>query len=311
MPILKVFGGYNTRAPAKLSEKIVEKSAIKIGLALGGGAARGFAHIGVIKMLEANNIKPDIVVGTSAGAMVGALYAGGLDAQSIQLISDELDVKVFADWGLPRLGLLKGEYIAEYINNSLNNLPIEKLKIHFAALATDLQSGEVKLFQSGNTGDAVRASTAVPGVFQPPLINGRLYVDGGLVSPVPVQALKNMGANLIIAVDISTKPQYQPIDSIANILRQTISIMGEKISKNELKIADFLITPDTPYIKSWDFNSRNLAIIEGERAALKVIPKIIDRLRNEGVLLNFVNNENNNLLMSTDKNRSSLSAKVM
>lgn len=250
----------------------------KIGLALGGGAARGFAHIGVIKMLESQGIVPDFIVGTSAGAVVGALYAGGNDAYAIQKIAIQLDEKIFADWTLGGRGLLKGEALQDYVNQQLNKRPLEKLNKPFAAVATDLNSGERVVFRTGDTGTAVRASAAVPGVFQPVQFRGHTYVDGGLTSPVPVQAAREMGADFVIAVDISSQANGQPIDSISAILWQTTTIMGGIISKNELRDADIVIRPKLPYVKSWDFTARHEAVLEGERAAQTALPAIRQKL---------------------------------
>lgn len=251
----------------------------KIGLALGGGAARGFAHIGVIKMLEAHDIVPDYVVGTSAGAVVGSLYAGGHDAFAMQKIAQQLDEKIFADWTLGGRGLLKGEALQDFINQHLNRRPLEKLNKPFATVATDLNSGERVVFRSGDTGMAVRASAAVPGVFQPTQFHGHSYVDGGLSSPIPVQAAREMGADIVIAVDISARPEGQPTDSLTAIIWQTTTIMGGVIGANELKGADIVIRPKLPYVKSWDFAARHDAMLEGERAALAALPAIRQKLR--------------------------------
>jgi NTE family protein len=164
---------------------------VKIGLALGGGAARGFAHIGVIKALEANGILADVVVGTSAGSVVGALYAAGNNAGALQKMAYAMDEAAISDWALPlfgtKSGVLKGVALQSYINKAVSNRPIEKLKLPFGAVASDLKTGQPILFTRGNTGQAVRASSAVPGVFQPVTIGTRTYVDGGLVAPVPVR----------------------------------------------------------------------------------------------------------------------------
>ena len=250
----------------------------KIALVLGGGAARGFAHIGVIKMLEAQGIVPDMIVGTSAGAVVGALYAGGFDAFAMQRIGQQLDESIFADWTLGGRGLLKGEALQDFINQHLKRRPIEKLNRPFAAVATDLNSGERTVFRSGDTGMAVRASAAVPGVFQPAQFNGHSYVDGGLTSPVPVQSAREMGADFIIAVDISARPNGQPVDSLSGILWQTTTIMGGVISRNELRDADIVIRPKLPYVKSWDFAARNDAMLEGEKATIAALPMIRQKL---------------------------------
>ncbi len=250
----------------------------KIGLALGGGAARGFAHIGVIKMLESQGIVPDYVVGTSAGAVVGSLYAGGYDAFAMQKIAVQLDEKIFADWTLGGRGLLKGEALQDFINQHLNKRPLEKLNKPFATVATDLNSGERVVFRTGDTGMAVRASAAVPGVFQPTQFRGRSFVDGGLTSPVPVQAAREMGADIVVAVDISDRPEGQPVDSLAAILWQTTTIMGGLIGANELKGADIVIRPKLRYVKSWDFTARHDAMLEGEKAALAALPNIKQKL---------------------------------
>ena len=250
----------------------------KIGLALGGGAARGFAHIGVIKMLESHGIVADLVVGTSAGAVVGSLYAAGHDAFAMQKIAQQLDEKIFADWTLGGRGLLKGEALQDFVNQHLGRRPLEKLNKPFATVATDLNSGERVVFRTGDTGMAVRASAAVPGVFQPTQFRGRSYVDGGLTSPVPVQAAREMGADIVIAVDISDRPEGQPVDSLGAILWQTTTIMGGIIGANELKGADVVIRPKLRYVKSWDFTARHDAMLEGERAAQAALPAIRQKL---------------------------------
>ncbi len=262
--------------PTAVVAPVVSKP--KIALALGGGAARGFAHIGVIKMLEAQGIVPDFVVGTSAGAVVGALYAAGYDAFAMQKIAQQLDEKIFADWTLGGRGLLKGEALQDFVNQQLQRRPLEKLNKPFATVATDLNSGERVVFRSGDSGMAVRASAAVPGVFQPAQFGGRSYVDGGLTSPVPVQAAREMGADLVIAVDISSRPEGQPVDSISAILWQTTSIMGGIIARNEMRDADIVIRPRLPYVKSWDFTARHDAMLEGERAALAAIPALRQKM---------------------------------
>lgn len=246
----------------------------KIALALGGGAVRGFAHIGVIKTLESHGIVPSIVVGTSAGSVVGALYAGGYSGFDLQKVAFGLEEGSVSDYALPNRGFIKGEQLQNYINKALQNRPIEKLNKTYAALTTDLQSGEAALFRRGNTGMAVRASSSVPGVFQPVAINGREYVDGGLSSPVPVKAARSLGADIVIAVDISSKPKNARINDSMDILLQTFSIMGQSISQYELAQADVVIRPNTAGIGSTDFEQKHQAIMEGERAALAALPLI-------------------------------------
>lgn len=256
---------------------------IKIGLALGGGAARGFAHIGVIKALEAQGIVPEIVVGTSAGSVVGALYASGKSGFALQKAALEMDEATISDWALPLFGktsgVLKGEALQNYVNKEVRNVPIEKLKLSFGAVATDLNSGKPILFQRGNTGQAVRASSAVPSVFQPVRIGANSYVDGGLVAPVPVRFAREMGADFIIAVNISTQTDAQAAVSSLEVLMQTFSIMGQRLNHYELKDADVVIQPGLGKMGSGDFNGRNLAILAGEQAAAAMMPQIKARLK--------------------------------
>jgi NTE family protein len=251
---------------------------VKIGLALGGGAARGFAHIGVIKALEAQGIVPDIIVGTSAGAVVGALYASGLSGFDLQKVALDIDEAQIGDWSLPDRGVFKGEALQNFVNRAVGNRPLEKLPRSFSVVATDLKSGESVLFRSGNTGMAVRASSAVPGVFQPVNINGRDYVDGGLVSPIPVRAARSLGANFVIAVDISANPRDARTSSTFEVLLQTFAIMGQSISRYEKTEANIVIRPVTAELPATDFAGRHRAVLEGEKAAAAAMTEIRDRL---------------------------------
>jgi NTE family protein len=263
---------------------------VRIGLALGGGAARGFAHIGVIKALEAQGIVPDIVVGTSAGSVVGAMYAAGNNGFKLNRMALEMDEAAISDWAIPLFakssGVLKGEAIQRYVNRAVRNVPIEKFPIAFGAVATDLNSGKPILFQRGNAGMAVRASSSVPGVFQPVKIGEHSYVDGGLVAPVPVRYAREMGADFVIAVNISADPDAQPATSSLDVVLQTFAIMGQTINRLEMKDADVVITPSLGAMKGNDFNGRNLAILAGEQATAAVLPDLRAKLKGkrEGAL---------------------------
>ena len=250
----------------------------RLALALGGGAARGFAHVGVIKALEAQGIVPDIVVGTSAGAVVGALYAAGHSGFELQRLVLQMEDGQFSDWSLPDRGVIKGEALQNFVNQAVGQRPLEKLGKLLAVVATDLHSGEPVVFRSGNTGMAVRASSSVPGLFQPVAINGREYVDGGLVSPVPVHTARTLGADFVIAVDISAKPQHGKTQSTIDVLLQTFAIMGQSISRYELPEADIVIRPYTPEISPTDFQGRHLAVLEGEKAVAAILPDLKARL---------------------------------
>lgn len=261
----------------------VAQRKVRIGLALGGGAARGFAHIGVIKALEAQGIYPEIVVGTSAGSVVGALYAAGNTAASLQKLALDMDEASISDWAMPLFskssGVLKGEALQAYVNKVVGQRPIEKLKLQFGAVAADLRNGQPILFQRGNTGMAVRASSSVPGVFQPVVIGSHTYVDGGLVAPVPVRFTREMGADFIIAVNISTQTEAQQATSSLEVMLQTFSIMGQRINQFELKDADIVIQPALGKMAGNDFGNRAKAIQAGERATNAVMAQIKSKLK--------------------------------
>ncbi len=253
-------------------------ASVKIGLALGGGAACGFAHNGVIKALEAQGIVPDIIVGTSAGAVVGALYANGLNGFELQKAAMDMDKGNVFDWNVSLRGPLKGEPLRNFVNDAVLNRPLDKLKRSFAVVATDLASGEMALFRSGDTGWAVQASAAVPGVFQPATINARDYVDGGLTSPVPVRATRRLGADFVIAVDISAKPRDGRAGNSFELILQTFAIMGQSISRNELAEAGIVIRPATADLSATSLEDRHRAVLEGEKAAAAVMAELKEKL---------------------------------
>jgi NTE family protein len=250
----------------------------RIALVLGGGAARGFAHVGVIKALEANGIRPDFVVGTSVGSLVGALYAAGYGGFDLQRIALTMDEGSLGDWTLPDRGVFKGEYLQTFVNQAVQNRPLERLNMPLGIVATDLRTGQAIVFRQGNAGMAVRASSSIPGVFQPVVIAGREYVDGGLVSPVPVQAARSMGADFVIAVDISNHPEFGNVRDTVGVLLQTFAIMGRGLVRHEAAGADIVLRPDIGGIRSTDFESRQRAIFEGERAVLRALVALQQKL---------------------------------
>lgn len=254
----------------------VAKRAPKIGLALGGGAARGFAHVGVIQVLEEAGLRPSYVAGTSAGSLVAAIYASGKTGAQLQQVSEAMEEVAIADWTLPLFnrGMLRGEALARYVNTQVGGRLIEALPISLGIVATDLNSGQAVLFQRGDTGTAVRASSAVPALFQPVKIAGREYVDGGLVSPVPVRYARQMGAELVIAVDISSAPENNPASDTLQVLLQTFAIMGKSINAFELPSADVVVRPVINGLSSSDFSSRKKSIEAGRQAMLQMLPQL-------------------------------------
>ena len=250
----------------------------RIGLALGGGAARGFAHIGVIQVLEESGIKPDLVVGTSAGSLVAALYASGKSGAELAELADSMDESALTDWAFPGRGLIRGEGLAKYVRDNTRGLQIEQMRVPLGIVATDLDSGEPILFQRGDPGVAVRASSAVPAVFQPVRIGLREYVDGGLVAPVPVRFARQMGADLVIAVDISAAPDGNPTGDAMRMLLQTFAIMGRSINAVELRDADVLLRPKLPHVSGTDFTVRKRAIQAGREAMQSQLALLRERI---------------------------------
>ncbi|HOB95693.1 MAG TPA: patatin-like phospholipase family protein [Aquabacterium sp.] len=250
----------------------------RIGLALGGGAARGFAHIGVIQVLEEAGIQVDLVAGTSAGSLVAALYAAGRNGAALAKQALAMDESAITDWAFPGRGLIRGEALARYVREATGNRTIEQLPLPLGIVATDLDNGAPMLFQRGDVGVAVRASSAVPAVFQPVKIGTREYVDGGLVSPVPVRFARQMGAELVIAVDISSPPDGNATGDPFKLLLQTFAIMGRSINQLELKDADLVIRPKLVGVSSADFTARQRAIDAGREAATAALPALRARL---------------------------------
>lgn len=250
----------------------------RIGLALGGGAARGFAHIGVLQVLEEAGISPDLVVGTSAGSLVAALYAAGLSGTELASVARHMDETALTDWAFPGRGLIRGEALARFVRERTGGRSIEQMKLPLGIVATDLDSGEPILFRSGDTGTAVRASSAVPAMFQPVRIRGREYVDGGLVSPVPVRFARQMGATLVLAVDISQAPEGGATGDPLRMLLQTFTIMGRSINRLELRDADLVLRPVLADVAGSDFRPRERAIAAGRTAALQQLPALRQRI---------------------------------
>jgi NTE family protein len=269
-----------TAAPTPPVLRPPERRVPRIGLALGGGAARGFAHVGVIQVLEEAGLPPQLVAGTSAGSLVAALYASGRSPQELRRIADTMEEAEITDWMLPLLnrGALRGEALARYVNTQVSGKSIEQMKLPLGIVATDLRTGEAVTFRRGNTGSAVRASSAVPAVFQPVRIGEHEYVDGGLVAPVPVRQAREMGANFVIAVDISSDPESNPAGDTFQILLQTFTIMGKSINQLALKEADVVVRPPLSGVKSADFSARRRSIEAGRVAMLAALPQLRSRL---------------------------------
>ena len=254
----------STKAPAPKPQPAAKPV---VALALGGGASKGFAHIGVIKVLRQNNIPIDMVTGTSAGAVVGSLYASGMSPDRLELEAEILEKADVVDLTLSTTGFIKGQKLQDYINRKVGGRAIQDLPVKFAAVATDFSSGKMVAFN--------RASVSIPNVFQPAVIGGHKYVDGGLSAPVPVTAARNMGANVVIAVDISARPAKLSTSGFFAYLDQSLNIMSVSALNQELSKATVVIKPKVQQLGAvGGFDQKHQAIKFGEEAARAALPQI-------------------------------------
>lgn len=248
-------------------------------LALGGGSARGFAHIGVLKSLDQAGLRPDVVVGTSAGALIGALYASGLSPWQIEEVAlriKDVEIADFASAG--KRGMLAGEALARVVNDLVKGARLEQFKTRFVAVSTDLKTGEMVLLRQGPAGEAVRASCSIPGVFVPTEVNGRELVDGGLVAPLPARVARQQGADMVLAVDIAARPKRHDLNGLYEVVLQSFEIMGRALADQDAAQADMVIRPDTGAWSSSDFSARREMIQAGYEATQRALPEIRKRL---------------------------------
>jgi NTE family protein len=258
----------------------------KVGLALGGGAARGLAHIGVLQVLQKEEIPIDMIAGTSAGAAIGAIYAQGKDASTIEKIVMDLDWRRLAslvDLALPRTGFIEGKKITALLRKIIgDDIKFDALKIPLACIATDIVTGEEVIIEEGSVLEAVRASISVPVIFTVAKWKGRYLVDGGLVNPVPVSVLKSMGADFIIAVNVIPDRAYQDKNgakelkklSIFGVIMQSMYIGSYSLVKHCLEGADIVVQPKVGHIGVGEFRRAQELILQGKLAAQESIPEI-------------------------------------
>jgi NTE family protein len=272
-----------SRSAASATSASQAASPGKIGLALGAGSARGFAHIGVLKALDEAGFKADVVAGTSAGSLVGVFYAAGFTPWQMEEVALKLrDVEVADFSSASKRGMFAGDALQKLVNDFVKGAPMERLKLPFAAVASNLKTGETVTLRTGDTGAAVRASCSIPGVFVPAVIGGVELVDGSLVSPLPVKAARSLGADFVIGVDVGSKPSNNVHSGLYEVLLQSFEIMGRSITALEAQTADFMIRPDTLRFVSTDFSARKDLIQAGYEAGLKAVVELRARLGTRG-----------------------------
>jgi NTE family protein len=245
-----------------------------VALVLGGGGCRGYGHIGVLRVLEKHGLRPDLVVGSSVGALVGALYAAGKSAAEIERYGERMSPNMLRDWIFPNLGLFSGSGIRRFIAQRVGSRAIESLPVRFAALATDLLSGEAKILQRGDLGLAVQASSSAPGLLEPVMLEGRPHVDGNLAAPVPVDAARQLGAARVVAVDVTFPPEQADLNDPFDALYQGFSILTRKLAKEERARADLVIDPPIPEHHDMKPATLKSIIAAGERAANDALPAL-------------------------------------
>ncbi|MCE7794721.1 patatin-like phospholipase family protein [Salipaludibacillus sp. CUR1] len=257
----------------------------KIGLALGSGGSRGYAHIGVLKVLSDAGINVDYISGSSMGALAGVLYGSGYSPGTMEKLALHFRRKYILDFTVPKMGFIKGDKAKEVIRILVNNKNLEDLSPKVQVVATDLLSGEKKVFTKGDIADAVRASIAIPGILVPEKINNRLYVDGGVIDRVPVSVLEGLGADIKIAVDVSYFNTEPEITSIYDVIIQSMDIMEKEMMIYRENQADIMIRPILSHYNATQFTNAKEIIDQGEKAAEKALPlikQIIDKWREPG-----------------------------
>ena len=252
----------------------------KIALVLGGGAARGFAHVGVIRALEKSKIQIDLIVGTNTGSLIGAIYADKKSAAELERIALSLEERDVFDYNFinPTQGFARGERLEDFLSKRLAAKEIDQLKLPFAAVATDIQNGELVTLQSGSIARAVRASSAIPGIFTPVNYQGKMLVDGGVLDNVPVDIARKMGADVIIAVDLGAGPKAAQVSNLFENVAQSFYLAARQNTEAKLKQADVVIRPKVSEAGLLDFSRKKELLTLGAEAAEQALPEIRKKL---------------------------------
>lgn len=246
----------------------------KVGLALGSGGSRGFSHLGVLNKLHEANIPIDYIAGSSMGALIGALYAAGQRIEDLHTLASTFRMKYLTDFTVPKMGLIQGERIKAYIRMFTYQKRLEEFPIPVSIIATDIHNGEKVVLTEGDAAQAVRASISIPGIFVPEEIDGRLLVDGGVIDRVPISVVREMGADIVIAVDCSKFESNSEVNTIYDIIMQSIDIMQDDITQRMIMDAEVIMRPHVYQYSSRNYTQIEEIIREGEIEAEKYIEPI-------------------------------------
>ncbi len=283
---LSLLAACGTSQPPAASTPAADLPKPKVALVLGGGAARGFAHIGVIRALEQEKIPVDMVIGTSVGSLIGAIYASDRNSFELEWTAFKLEKDDLFDYGLLNaftgMGVAKGQKLEEFIRTKIATANIENFKVAYAAVATDLNRGTRVVLDHGSVAKAVHASSAIPGVFEPVEFQGRLLVDGGVMDNIPIAVAREKGADIVIAVDISENVQNFNISNVIDVTIQAVNIMFDQNVKNKKKDADVLIAPAVGDVAMLDFTQKKRCMQAGIDATEKAIPEIRKKIEDWG-----------------------------
>ena len=245
-----------------------------VALVLGGGGCRGYGHIGVLRVLERNGLKPGLVVGSSVGSLVGAFYAAQTPVEQIERFGKRMNQNVLRDWIFPKLGVFGGKGIRRFVVSRLGERTIESLPVRFAVAATDLRTGEAVILERGDLGLAVQASSSAPGLLEPVKIGKQLLAEGNLSAAVPVDTARRLGAKHVIAVDVTFPPEQANLADPFDALYQGFSILTRRIALEERKRADVMIAPELPEHHEMSGATIKAMIEAGEQAAEKALPQL-------------------------------------
>ena len=261
------------------------KTGRKVALVLGGGAARGVAHIGVLKVLQSHGISFDLVVGTSIGSLVGAVYALGIPIEKFEQMALKTTWRDLADFVISKTGFLEGRNLDRVIKESIEEKDFDDLKIPLAVVATDIENGEEIVLTKGPLAKVIRASCSIPGIFIPVRIDSQLLVDGGLKSSVPTDVAKKMGADFIVAVDVGFCVKKGKVSNIFQVLFQSLQIIGNELSRFQSREADVAIKVRLGQdIDQMAFHKAKEIIASGEKAAQEAMPLLLAQMKESGVI---------------------------
>jgi len=254
----------------------------KVALVLGGGAVKGFAHIGVIRVLEQEKIPVHMIVGTSVGSLIGGIYAANPDAFQLEWLAFKIEKNDILDFSIvySKLGPVQGVRLESFVEQNVKAKKIEDTRIPLFPVATDLNTGETVTLEKGSLARAIHASCAIPGIFVPVTFGNRTLVDGGITNNVACDVARNKGADIIIAVNLQKDVKNYQIDSVIDIIAQSVNIMMRETSKQKLQCADVVIEPELKDVSLFDFSQKKMLMEEGIKAARKAIPRIKDLMAN-------------------------------